>query len=45
MGAGPRDIRDLCIVYGITDPAERNRLMALAREGKQRAWWQPFDLP
>lgn len=45
VGASPRDIRDLCIVYGITDPDERERLMALAREGKQRAWWQRFDLP
>lgn len=45
VGASPRDIRDLCIVYGITDAAERDRLMALAREGKQRAWWQQYDLP
>lgn len=45
VGASPRDIRDLCIVYGITDAAERERLMALAREGKQRAWWQQFDIP
>lgn len=45
VGASPRDIRDLCIVYGITDPAERERLMSLAREGKQRAWWQQYDLP
>jgi len=45
VGASPRDIRDLCIVYGITDPDERERLMTLAREGKQRAWWQQFDLP
>jgi transcriptional regulator with XRE-family HTH domain len=45
VGASPRDIRDLCIVYGITDPAQREQLMALAREGKQRAWWQDFDLP
>lgn len=45
VGASPRDIRDLCIVYGITDPAERDRLMSLAREGKQRAWWQQYDLP
>jgi transcriptional regulator with XRE-family HTH domain len=45
VGASPRDIRDLCIVYGITDTAERERLMALAREGKQRAWWQQLDLP
>ena len=45
VGASPRDIRDLCIVYGVTDSAERDRLTALAREGKQRAWWQEFDLP
>jgi transcriptional regulator with XRE-family HTH domain len=45
VGASPRDIRDLCIVYGITDAAERERLMELAREGKQRAWWQQYDLP
>ena len=45
VGASPRDIRDLCLVYGITDRAERERLMALAREGKQRAWWQQYDLP
>jgi transcriptional regulator with XRE-family HTH domain len=45
VGASPRDIRDLCDIYGITDPAERDRLMALAREGKQRAWWQQYNLP
>jgi Domain of unknown function (DUF5753)/Helix-turn-helix domain len=45
VGASPRDIRDLCLVYGITGTAERERLMALAREGKQRAWWQQYDLP
>jgi transcriptional regulator with XRE-family HTH domain len=45
VGASPRDIRDLCIVYGITDVAQREQLMALAREGKQRAWWQDYDLP
>jgi transcriptional regulator with XRE-family HTH domain len=44
-GASPRDIRDLCLLYEVTDSAERDRLMTLAREGKQRAWWQKFDLP
>jgi hypothetical protein len=29
----------------VTDPAEREQLMALAREGKQRAWWQQYALP
>jgi transcriptional regulator with XRE-family HTH domain len=44
-GASPRDIRDLCVLYEITDPAEREQLMSLAREGKQRAWWQELALP
>src|SRR5260370_4431131 len=30
----PRDIRDLCDLYGVTDEAARDRLTALAREGK-----------
>ncbi|MGZ6286287.1 MAG: Scr1 family TA system antitoxin-like transcriptional regulator [Ktedonobacterales bacterium] len=43
-GASARDIRDLCLLYEVTDTAERDRLMTLAREGKQRAWWQKFAL-
>ncbi|MGH3178103.1 MAG: helix-turn-helix domain-containing protein, partial [Streptosporangiaceae bacterium] len=39
--ATARDIRDLCDLYDVTDEAERQRLMTLAREGKQQAWWQP----
>ena len=39
-----RDIRDLCDLYDVTDEAERERLMTLAREGKQQAWWQSYDL-
>jgi transcriptional regulator with XRE-family HTH domain len=39
-----RDVRDLCGIYGVTDQAEITRLMDLAREGKQQAWWQPYDL-
>ena len=42
--ATPRDVRDLCDLYGVTDEAERDRMMALAREGKQQAWWQSYDL-
>jgi transcriptional regulator with XRE-family HTH domain len=44
-GASPRDVRDLCDLYGVVDPAERDRLMTLAREGKQRGWWQEYALP
>jgi transcriptional regulator with XRE-family HTH domain len=42
--ATPRDIRDLCALYEVTDAAERDRMMRLAREGKQQAWWQSYDL-
>jgi transcriptional regulator with XRE-family HTH domain len=43
-GASPRDIRDLCDLYGVQG-SEREYLGALAREGGRRAWWQPYDLP
>jgi transcriptional regulator with XRE-family HTH domain len=43
-GASGRDIRDLCDLYGVDDE-QRRHLMELAREGKQRAWWQPLGLP
>jgi len=39
-----RDVRDLCDLYGVTDDAERDRMMSLAREGKQTGWWQGYDL-
>jgi len=43
--ATPRDIRDLCDLYGVADETERERLLQLAREGKQQGWWQDYDLP
>ncbi|MGE5287845.1 MAG: helix-turn-helix domain-containing protein [Micromonosporaceae bacterium] len=43
--ASPRDIRDLCDLYGVTNPAVRDHLNELAREGRKQAWWQPYDLP
>jgi transcriptional regulator with XRE-family HTH domain len=44
-GASLRDIRDLCDIYEVTDPARRDDLATLAREGKEQAWWQSYDLP
>jgi transcriptional regulator with XRE-family HTH domain len=44
-GASPRDIRDLCDLYRVTDPGQRKHLADLASEGRAQAWWQPFDLP
>ena len=43
-GATLRDVRDLCDLYGVTDRAERDRLMTLAREARRSAWWQSYDL-
>jgi transcriptional regulator with XRE-family HTH domain len=45
QGATARDIRDLCDLYEVADPAERDRLMTLAREGKGPARWQRYELP
>jgi transcriptional regulator with XRE-family HTH domain len=41
--ARPRDIRDLCDLYGVTK-AERDHMTTLAAEGNQQAWWQSYDL-
>ncbi len=43
-GASARDIRDLCDLYEV-DEEQRQHLMELAIEGKQRAWWQPQGVP
>jgi transcriptional regulator with XRE-family HTH domain len=42
--ATPRDVRDLCALYGVSDPAERDRMMQLARESRLQGWWQSYDL-
>jgi hypothetical protein len=43
--ATPRDVRDLCDLYEVTNQAERERLMELARESRQVGWWQSYALP
>ena len=40
-----RDVRDLCELYGVTETAQRDHLMALARASKQPGWWQEYALP
>jgi len=42
--ATPRDVRDLYELYEVTDESERDRMMRLAREGRQQGWWQSYDL-
>jgi transcriptional regulator with XRE-family HTH domain len=40
----PMDVGYLCDLYGVTDRAERDRMIILAVEGKQQAWWQSYGL-
>ncbi|WP_225878410.1 helix-turn-helix domain-containing protein [Spongiactinospora rosea] len=37
-----RDVRDLLDVYGVTDPSLREAVIALAREARQRGWWEEY---
>jgi transcriptional regulator with XRE-family HTH domain len=42
----PRDVRDLCDLYGVQDDRMRESLMAMAKESRQRGWWHAFgDIP
>jgi len=37
-----RDVEDLLTLYGITDDAERNALVGLAREANVAGWWHSY---
>ncbi|GIG68134.1 hypothetical protein HNR73_004705 [Phytomonospora endophytica] len=37
-----RDVDDLLTLYGVDDPEERARLLALAREANAPGWWHRF---
>ncbi|MEV0570224.1 helix-turn-helix transcriptional regulator [Dactylosporangium sp. NPDC050588] len=37
-----RDVNDLLTLYGVSDPAYREALLALARQSKQRTWWTDY---
>jgi transcriptional regulator with XRE-family HTH domain len=39
----PRDVRDLCDAYDVTDQRERSYLEQLARDGRLKGWWDPYD--
>jgi transcriptional regulator with XRE-family HTH domain len=39
----PRDVQDLLKLYGVSEADERERLITLAREGRQRGWWQQYE--
>ena len=37
-----RDVRDLLGLYAVTDEEQRERLLGLARDSRQRGWWAEF---
>ncbi|MFC8953611.1 helix-turn-helix domain-containing protein [Streptomyces sp. NPDC057101] len=42
----PRDVRDLCALYGVTDQQVVDSLMRMARESTQPGWWNIYgDIP
>jgi transcriptional regulator with XRE-family HTH domain len=42
-GAKQRDVADLLTLYGVTDEAEREELLALARQAGTPGWWQQYN--
>jgi transcriptional regulator with XRE-family HTH domain len=42
----PRDVRDLCTIYGVTDQQVIDSLIQMAKESGQQGWWQAYgDIP
>ncbi|MGW7720541.1 helix-turn-helix domain-containing protein [Streptomyces chartreusis] len=42
----PRDVRDLCAIYGVTDQQVIDSLMRMAKESGQQGWWNIYgDIP
>jgi len=41
--ARQRDVGDLLTLYGVTDEAEREKLLALTREASVPGWWQQYN--
>jgi hypothetical protein len=43
VGFKERDIDDLLSLYGVSDAAERARLLELARDANDRGWWHRYS--
>ncbi|MFF1520428.1 helix-turn-helix domain-containing protein [Streptomyces sp. NPDC058305] len=42
----PRDVRDLCVLYGVREQQVIDTLLAMAGESGQRGWWHSYgDIP
>ncbi|PVZ09361.1 helix-turn-helix domain-containing protein [Actinomycetospora cinnamomea] len=42
-GFKQRDVVDLLAAYGVTDDAEREAVLGLARRANEPGWWQPYN--
>lgn len=42
VSATPRDVRDILDLYKV-DPRERDALVQVARQARQRGWWQAYS--
>lgn len=42
VGAKPRDVTDLMDIYGVDEPAERDRLVDWARAASEPGWWRKY---
>jgi transcriptional regulator with XRE-family HTH domain len=42
VGFKDRDVVDLLALYGVTDPAEVDPLLAMARDANNPGWWQQY---
>jgi transcriptional regulator with XRE-family HTH domain len=38
-----RDVSDLLMFYGVTDPAEREAVLALVQEANRPGWWREYE--
>lgn len=43
VGFKERDIADLLVLYGITDPQEREAFLKLARQANTPGWWHEYS--
>jgi len=43
VGFKERDVSDLLTLYGVTDPAERDPLLELARRANTPGWWHRYS--
>ncbi len=43
VGFKERDVADLLTLYGVRDPAEREPLLALARQANAPGWWHKYN--